>query len=199
GIAIERIAKASSTGGRHDDDVVPHERERAHLPRQRRRLDVGPGAPDVEPIRRTTVAATDTIGTQQTLLGEDGELGGRRQHADLADQSQPTAVVAGPTGVGPQLATLHPQWILLLHGFHRLDGRDVALGERAHGVVAVAAVPAAGAAGGVLVENEVGPSDVTMIAAALEIAGDLAGDRLRERAHHGRLPAVLPLYPPATP
>src|SRR5262249_57745397 len=109
GKATERIAETSPTGGRHDDDVVPHEREGADLPRQRRRLDVGPGAPDVEPVRRPAVATAHTIGTQETLLGENGELGGRRQYADLAHESQPTAIAAGTAGVGPQLAALDPQ------------------------------------------------------------------------------------------
>src|SRR5262249_62037616 len=169
GMAIEWIAEASPTGRRHDDDVVSHEWKGAHLPRQRRRLDIGAGAPDVEPIRRAAVATAHTIGTQQALLGENRELGGRRQHADLADESQPAAIVAGATGVGPQLAALDSQRVLLLHGLHGLDGRDVALGERAHGIVAVAAVPAAGAPGRVLVEDEVRAADVAVIAAALEI------------------------------
>src|SRR5262249_9519108 len=166
--------------------------------RQRRRPHVGPGRPAVERVRRPAVATAHTIGTQETLLGENGELGGRRQYADLAHESQPTAIAAGTAGVGPQLAALDPQRVLLLHGLHGLDGRDVALGERAHGIVAVAAVPAAGAPGRVLEEDEVRPADVAVIAPALEIAGPLPRDRLRERPHPRRLHAVLHLDHPAT-
>src|SRR5207244_13399446 len=58
-------------------------------------------------------------------------------------------------------------------------------------------VPTAGPPGRVLVEDEVRPTDVAVIAAALEIARHLPRDRLRKRSHHGRFNAVLDLDHPA--
>src|SRR4029077_1101862 len=75
-----------------------------------------------------------------------------------------------------------------------------ALGPRAHGVAAVAALEGAGAAGGVLVEDErlagarIRATHVAVVAAALEISGHAAVDGLGERAHHRGLHAVLHLH-----
>ena len=60
-------------------------------------------------------------------------------------------------------------------------------------------VEAAGAAGRVLVEDEglagprIGPADVAVVAAALEVAGHAAVEGLGQRAHHRGLHAVLHL------
>src|SRR5207249_1532690 len=97
---------------------------------------------------------------------------------------------ARSAGADAERAALDAQRVLLLDRLHRLDGRDVALGERADRVVAVAALERAGARRRILVEDErpapVGrrPADVAVVAPTLEIAGHAAGEGARQRAHH---------------
>src|SRR4029077_9483485 len=115
----------------------------------------------------------------------------------LPREAEPAAPAPGPARILAQRGALDAHGIELLDGLDRLQRRHVALGPRAHGVAAVAAVEAAGAAGRVLVEDErlarilrIGPAHVAVVAAALEIAGHAPVERLRERPHHRRLHAI---------
>src|SRR4029077_16278875 len=117
----------------------------------------------------------------------------------LPREAEPAAPAPGPARILAQRGALDAHGIELLDGLDGLERRHVALGPRADGVAAVAAVEAAGTAGRVLVEDErlararVRAADVAVGACALEVAGDLAVEGLGQSAHHGRFDAVLHL------
>src|ERR671931_2011423 len=118
------------------------------------------------------------MGNALTFAGQDAH--GPRE-------AEAAAPAAGAAGVLPERRRLHAHGVTLLDGLDRLQRGHVALGPRPHGVAAVAAVEAAGAARRVLVEDEclarvprVGPADVAVVAAALEVAGHPPVERLGE-------------------
>src|SRR2546422_4882239 len=55
---------------------------------------------------RSTLFPYTTLFRSQTLLGEDRELSGGGQHADLPHQAEPAAPVAGAARIGSQRAPL---------------------------------------------------------------------------------------------
>ena len=117
----------------------------------------------------------------------------RTEEPDLAPQPEPASTPSRAARVLAQRHALDAQRARGLDRFDRLDGRDVALGEVAHGVVAVGADECPGAAGGKLHVQEV-PAPAGMRSAdggdvgrTLEIAHESFGNRLAEGADDQRL------------
>src|SRR5580765_9086891 len=146
--------------------------------------------PHPEAIGRAGRATRNAKRRQHRLLGEHRQLSAGYLDPHLPREAEPAAPAPGPARILAQRGALDAHGIELLDGLDGLERRHVALGPRAHGIAAVAAVEAAGAAGRILVEDEglartrMRAADVAVIAAALEVPRDLAVERLGEGAHH---------------
>src|SRR5262245_6954181 len=140
-------------------------------------------------VRGARPATADPERREHGLFGKHGEPGARGQDAHLARETEPPAPLARSARVLAQRRALDAHRIELLDRLDWLQRGHVALGPRPHGVVAVAAVIRAGAAGRVLVEDEglagqwIRPADIAVVAAALEVAGDTSAEGLGERPH----------------
>src|SRR5512145_1640534 len=120
-------------------------------------------------IARARTAAAHAERGQHGLLGEDGELAARGMDAHLAPEAESAAPPARPAGILAERRGLDANGIELLHRLDGLERGHVALGPRAHRVVAVAVRVGARAPRRILVEDEglaglrIGPADVAVI------------------------------------
>ena len=187
GIPFQGVAEPAAAGAAHDHDVVAPEGEALNLPGRIGGRQFRAVPDDREVVGCARPARGDPEGREDVLVGGHRKQCVLDEHADVAAQAAASAMPTGTAGIAPDFAALDQQRAFVLDRLDRLYRREVALGEVAQGVAAVAFGGRARAARGVFVEDE-GLGAVRVLSADIDVvrrALDVARHAFRHGPAHG--------------